>query len=58
MDWDEIDDDLTQIPLPRADQRPLIRPDAWRKAEAACAGPLARAAQELEQLFGADKGPD
>ncbi len=52
MDWDEIDDDLTQIPLPRADQRPLIRPDAWRKAEAACAGPLARAAQALGQVDG------
>ncbi|WP_299847815.1 MarR family transcriptional regulator [uncultured Paracoccus sp.] len=52
MDWDETDEDWDRIPLPRADQRPLIRPEAWRKAEAACAGPLARAAQAMGQVDG------
>ncbi len=52
MDWDETEDDLTHMPLPRADRRRLIRPEDWRKAESLCAGPLARAAQAMGQVDG------
>lgn len=51
LDSAQIDEDGDfAAPLPRADRRDLLRPQDWRAAEAALAGPLADAAMATGRL--------